>query len=218
MKKRLALSPAVLLCGAIAFAQDYPKMETFVGYTLTRANSATDIPSFHANGGGGQFDYNFDKWFGFVADIGAVHNGNIGGNHIDTTMINYLFGPRVSLRHSRLNPYFEITFGGIGAGTSVAVTGTIVTPPPSVTNPIYLPGQGTLNGNGPVSLRAVHHQTAFAMAVGGGLDIKMSKHVSLRPIGLDYFLTRLQNIRTLNDNNQHNIRYTAGLNFTFGAQ
>ena len=61
-------------------------------------------------------------------------------------------------------------------------------------------------------------QTAFAMTAGGGLDIKLNKHVSFRPIGLEYYLTRFQNLRSQDDNNQNNIRYTAGLNFTFGAQ
>ncbi len=56
------------------------------------------------------------------------------------------------------------------------------------------------------------------MTAGGGLDIKISHHVSFRPIGLDYMLTRLQNLRTANDNNQHNLRYTTGLNFTFGGE
>ncbi len=88
--------------------------------------------------------------------------------------------------------------------------------PPS--QPIYLPGVGTPPANTPVSLRAVASQTAFAMGVGGGLDIKINKHVSFRPISLDYMLTRLQNIRSLNDNNQHNLRFMSGFNFTFGAQ
>ena len=56
------------------------------------------------------------------------------------------------------------------------------------------------------------------MMAGGGLDISINKHVSFRPIGLDYYLTRLQNLRTQNDNNQNNLRYTTGFNFTFGAQ
>jgi hypothetical protein len=70
----------------------------------------------------------------------------------------------------------------------------------------------------PISARLVTSQTAFAMTAGGGLDIKLNKHVSFRPIGLDYYLTRFQNLRTLGDNNQNNLRYTAGFNFMFGAQ
>ena len=56
------------------------------------------------------------------------------------------------------------------------------------------------------------------MAFGGGLDIRINKHLSFRPIGLDYYMMRLQNLRTANDNNQHCIRYTTGFNFTFGAR
>jgi hypothetical protein len=56
------------------------------------------------------------------------------------------------------------------------------------------------------------------MTAGGGLDIKINKHLSFRPIGLDYYMTRLQNLRTQDDNNQNNLRYTTGFNFTFGAQ
>jgi outer membrane protein OmpA-like peptidoglycan-associated protein len=56
------------------------------------------------------------------------------------------------------------------------------------------------------------------MTAGGGLDIKMSKHVSFRPIQVEYFLTRLENLRTFNDNSQNNLRYSAGLNFTFGGE
>jgi hypothetical protein len=56
------------------------------------------------------------------------------------------------------------------------------------------------------------------MALGGGLDIKIAKWVSFRPVGLDWFMTRLQNLRSVDDNNQHHLRYTTGFNFTIGAQ
>src|SRR4029077_2300601 len=69
---------SVLLFSFAAVAEENaPRMETFLGYTFTRANSATNIPAFSANGGSGQFVYNFHKWISAVADVGAVHNGNI---------------------------------------------------------------------------------------------------------------------------------------------
>ncbi|SPE23925.1 conserved exported hypothetical protein [Candidatus Sulfopaludibacter sp. SbA3] len=219
MQKILALTILVALCGVACFAaDDHPKAETFFGFTYMRANSATNVPAFSTNGGGGQLAVDFNKYVGFVMDMGAVHNGNIGGAHLDSTFINYLWGPRISLRHSRLTPYFNILFGGMHAGTSTEVNAVPVGPP-TVSQPIYLPGQPTpVPPNTPVSLRAVASQTGFAMAVGGGLDIKINKTVSFRPIGLDYMMTRLQNIRDLNDRNQNNLRYTTGFNFTFGAQ
>ncbi len=60
-------------------------------------------------------------------------------------------------------------------------------------------------------------QTAFAMTAGG-LDIRINKLLSFRPVALDYELTRLQNLRTAGDNIQNSLRYTTGFNFTFGAR
>jgi opacity protein-like surface antigen len=218
MRNSLSIIAAALLCALAAAAQDTPRVETFVGYTYQRANSATDVPAFSMNGGSGQVAVNFNKWIGFVMDMGAVHNGNVSGLHIDNTLSNYLFGPRVSLRYSRIRPYFQTLFGGAHFGTSVRAS--LVEPPGIPTQPIFIPGEGNVPvGPGqPVTARLVHSQTAFGMTVGGGLDIKINKWVSFRPVGLDYYLTRLQNMRSANDNNQHHLRYTTGFNFTFGAQ
>jgi hypothetical protein len=217
MRKSLSIIAVVFLCALTAAAQDTPRLETFLGYTYNRANSATDVPAFSMNGGGGQVAVNFNKWIGFVMDMGAVHNGNINNRHIDTTLVNYYFGPRLSLRYSRIRPYVNTLFGGAHIGTSTAVNLQTPTIP---SQPIFIPGQGNLPvGPGqPVTARINASQTAFGMVVGGGLDIKINKWVSFRPVGLDYQLTRLQNIRSLNDNNQHHLRYTTGFNFTFGAQ
>jgi hypothetical protein len=86
--------------------------------------------------------------------------------------------------------------------------GSVTVPPPVATG----------SATDAISLRAATQQTAFAMAIGGGLDIKINHVLSFRPIGLDYYMTRLQNLRSMNDNNQHNIRYTTGFNFTFGGE
>jgi Outer membrane protein beta-barrel domain len=206
----------IALFALTAAAQDAPRIETFLGYTYVRANSATFVPAFSSNGGSGQFVYNFNRWFGAVADLGAVHNGKIGSRRLDSTFATFLFGPRLTLGQSpRIAPYFQVLWGGVYATTSTETNGVL---PPDAALPI-LPGQGTINNLGQaLSARLVANETAFAMTAGGGLDIKISKHMSLRPIGLDYYLTRLQNLRSANDNNQNNLRYTAGINFTFGAQ
>ena len=179
-------------------------MEAFLGYTYVRATSGTDLPTFVANGGGGQFAYNFNTWLGGVADLGAVHNGSISGLQIDRTNVNFLFGPRISLWFPRLRPYFQFLFGGVYSTASTPVDIVGATPP-------IIPGE-------PVTARVGAQQTAFAMTAGGGLDIKINKYVMFRPIGLDYYKTRLQNLRAPGDNNQNNLRYTAGVNFIFGAR
>ena len=72
--------------------------------------------------------------------------------------------------------------------------------------------------NGPISARINASNTGFAMFAGGGLDIKVSKHMAFRPIGADYYLTRLPSLLTGNTSNRNNFRYSAGVNFLFGAQ
>jgi len=212
MKKIVSLLVMVLAVTMVAAAQDVTRYETYLGYVYMRANSATTVPAFSTNGGTGQFVVNANHWLGFVADLGAVHNGNISSTHIDTTVSNYLFGPRVTLRKSRISPFIQTLWGGAHAGNSIAVQAV-----PVVGQPIYLPGE-TPAANTAITLRQVASQTAFALTAGGGLDIKINKHASFRPVQLEYFLTRFQNYRTANDNNQNNIRYSAGINFTFGAQ
>jgi hypothetical protein len=113
-----------------------------------------------------------------------------------------------------VHPYIQVLLGGAHVGNSIAVSAI-----PSAGNPIFLPGSPTpIPPNLPVTLRAVASQTAFALTAGGGLDIKLSKWASFRPIQLEYMLTRFQNYRSLNDNNQNNLRYSAGINFTYGGR
>jgi hypothetical protein len=53
------------------------------------------------------------------------------------------------------------------------------------------------------------------MAFGGGVDIPLNKHISIRPGEFDYLLTRFNNAFT--NGNQNNLRYSAGVNFSFGG-
>jgi hypothetical protein len=61
------------------------------------------------------------------------------------------------------------------------------------------------------------------MLAGGGLDLKVGKHIAIRPVGADYYLTRLpnfltQNLPNHNNHNANNFRYTAGVNFLLGKE
>jgi hypothetical protein len=210
MKTTFTVVGGVLLAARAAAADDVPKMETFLGYTYVRANSAGSLPSFSAYGGGGQFVYNFSRWLGAVADLGALHSGAIGGAAIDNTTLNFLFGPRISLRYPRLRTHFQVLWGGAYLAASSQVQTVLAGLGPAIIS-IPEPGQ-------PITACPVTSQTAFAMTAGGGLDMRLNKHVSFRPIAVDYYLTRFQNLRSQNDNSQNNFRYTTGFNFTFGAQ
>ena len=211
MKKSFMLVAAILVFAFVAAAQDVPKFETFLGYTYVRLSSSNDLGSISANGGSGQFVWNFSKWLGVVADLGAVHNNGFGGFDIDNTQAFYLFGPRYSFnKWSRFRPYAQVLFGG---AVYTASTRIDLLPGEDQINPLQpiIPGE-------PITARLRFSQNAFAMTAGGGLDIKINKHFSVRPVGVDYYYTRFSDLRDLGDDSQNHLRYTAGINFTFGAR
>ena len=210
MRKIIAVIAAVPMFALVAAATDVPKMEAFLGYNFVRFNPNSDfIPSFNANGGGGQFVYNFNKWIGGVVDVGAVNKGTLGGFNVDSTVMNFVAGPRVTFHnHSRFVPFGQVLFGGAysTASVPVLVTGGGAIVPPG----IILPPT--------VTARLNASNTGFAMFAGGGLDIKLSKHIAFRPVGADYYLTRLPSLFTGDRSNRNNFRYSAGVNFLFGER
>ena len=64
-------------------------------------------------------------------------------------------------------------------------------------------GGATVGGNGASST------SAFATALGGALDVNLTKKVAFRVGQLDYVMTRFSST------NQNNFRYSTGLVFTF---
>ena len=201
------LMALALLFGAVAVAQDVPKADLFFGYSGLRANSARDIPGFTNNGGLGTFAWDFTNHIAAEFEFGGYHAGNIQNIQFDTTEMTYLFGPRFSLgRSRRFDPYIHTLFGGVHLTTSVPVT--------LVPTPLSTPSATTT--------RIGATQDGFAMALGGGLDIRLSHHVTFRPIQLDYLLTRLADFgltgQPSGTRSQHNVRYAGGVLFTFGGE
>jgi hypothetical protein len=195
------LTGLTILSAADALAQEEtPLTEVGLQYQMLRVNSSRNIPSFTANGGTASFQMNFIDHFAGVAELGAEHNGNIHNVHLDNTWTTYLFGPRVSItkRSSRIVPAFECLLGGVNVAASIK-------------SPLLPDIRGA---------RLTVEQTAFAMAVGGTLDIRLNHRISIRPIQLDYLLTRLNSKPVLNGFetfNQNNLRYGAGVVFRFGS-
>jgi opacity protein-like surface antigen len=58
-------------------------------------------------------------------------------------------------------------------------------------------------------------QNAFAMAVGGGVDYRLTGHFSLRPAQVDYLLTRFNEFGNTNTQTQNNLRVSTGIVFRF---
>jgi opacity protein-like surface antigen len=211
MKKIFVMIAAVLTFALVATATDFPASEVFLGYNFTRfyPNSGF-VPDLNANGGDAQFTYNFSKWVGATVDVGSVTKGTLNHNNWDSTATSFTIGPRFAYHnHSRFTPYVEVLFGGAESSVSTQV-GNLV--PGSVPPNLILPPTSIF------TTRIVASKTGFAMLAGGGLDIKIFKRMSFRPIGVDYYLMRMPSLVTGNDTNLNNIRYTAGVNFQFGAK
>jgi opacity protein-like surface antigen len=222
MRKIIAAIAALPLFAMVASATDVPTAEAFLGYSFVRFNPNSNfIPSFNANGGGGQFVYNVNKWIGGVLDVGAVTKGGLSGLGIDATVVNFVAGPRFTYyNHTRFKPFVQALFGGAYSTASAPIllvngaNGGAVLPPGAVILP---PGVPVIPGI-PISARLNASHTGFAMFAGGGLDIMVTKHMAVRPIGADYYLTRMPSFFTGGQSNRNNFRYSAGVNFMFGAK
>jgi hypothetical protein len=182
--------PTVLLSFAtVAVAQESaptPVAEVGLNYSLTNFHPGNGVSAFTASGGGGSFVYDLNKVFGIAADLRGYHNG--AAANLDTTTFSYLFGPRFSWRRSKVTPYAQALLGGVRMSSNVlaASDGSALT------------------------------ERGFATAFGGGIDIALTHHIALRPVQLDYFMTRVPDFWT--NGQQNNLRYSAGMVFRFGSK
>ena len=195
MRKILWIASIALALPMIAFAQDTPKVEIFGGYSylsvthnislgnIVPTDDAVSQPApqqvapetivpfstLNLNRWNGAFQYNVNPWFGLVADFTGYYGSpsqTIEGTPVTfhTYEYDYLFGPRFSYRHSkRWTPFVHSLFGGGHAHAKA-------------TSPDFTAISFTKN--------------SFAMAIGGGLDLKVANHIALRLVDVDYVLTR----------------------------
>jgi hypothetical protein len=217
----------LLIGGALLFtvaaaATEPPRYEAFLGFTYVRANQFNQnaglgqaIGGFSMYGGSGQFIYNFNKWISAVGDFGAVNKPNVGILNASNTTAFTFAGPRIYWRKGHWSPFGEVLFGAAYRHVSTGVFAVTdpTTPFLPVVNPSTLfPGPDTL-----VSSRISTTQNAFAMEAGGGLDYRFNKYFSIRPVEVDYVLTRFPSLSTGFRENQSSIKASAGVVFTFGA-
>ena len=173
----------------LAKAQEEPSgLELFGGYYYARFNVNANVPgvapseTFNGNGGGGQVEYNANRWLGVVGDLGGYGATSTTNGALVGGAFTYLFGPRLNFRHGKVTPFAQTLFGGIRTTDGIGRSGA---------------------------------ENNFAMTAGGGIDVKVSKHVSVRPVQAEYFMTKLPD--GLN-NRQNNFRFGTGIIFRFGEK
>jgi opacity protein-like surface antigen len=208
--KTLATVFAVSLSFALtAVAADAPRFGAFIGYDWMNFNpDVANIPSFHANGGSGQFMYNFSKGFGVAFDAGLVSRDSVA-RVFSNRQSHFLLGPRYGFyNHSRFTPFVEALFGASRGTVSLDL---------NQVQEVFPSSSITLPSN--VSARLSASRTSFALMAGGGLDIRVTeKVITYRLFDADYYLVRPDSFITGQNVNKNNVRLTTGVNFTWGAR
>jgi opacity protein-like surface antigen len=196
----------------------YPKAELFLGYSyvhsmpfqpmLTPGNRMVRL-----NGGSASIAFNLNRYLGLVGDFGGfdvtkLQIAGAGANppraaDASGTAYTFMAGPRLSFRYSRVTPFVQVLFGGVHASavTLSNCTGVLCTPLPS--------------------------ENSFAMTAGGGIDLKIHRHIAIRIVQAEYLMTNFADLSTgnvelpgpvtLNRNMQNDIRLSSGLVFGFGG-
>jgi len=115
-----------------------------------------------SHGWEGSAAFNANRWFGVVADFGGQYTS------IDTPdsserirTHSFLFGPRVSARGRHVTPFAHALFGAAHNDSRAREAG----------------------------LNLHFSDNSFAVVLGGGLDVRLSRRVAVRAFQLDYLQT-----------------------------
>jgi len=193
-----------LVFSFIASAQSAPRADIFGGYTYNRVSGFTipfqalfntqgpafPVPAYGLNGYTGSVNVRAYRWLGVTAEITDLYGTplkKVLSTPIDSREheYSYLAGPRVSVsfRHERWTPFLQALYGE-AHGTAL----------------VTVPGEA---GSFYISERK------FAVAIGGGLDLKLKKHVAVRLAQAEYAVTHFESSQ------QKNLRISTGFVFRF---
>lgn len=209
MRKLVLLIAICLSCIPACLAQDkdYSDWEFYIGYAHERANNGADrldktavrvLPNgsvtavdFQSkrigfNGGIGEVVANVHPNVGLVADFSATFANpdffdRLSGRtfHARLQRYNLLFGPRFNWRNSTpLIPFAHALFGAT-----------------------YYRARFP---SGDISCQT-RDETAFAMGLGGGLDLRTGSHIDVRAFQFDYLPVFFTHKR------EDNLRFSAGI-------
>lgn len=204
MPKTTAAFLATLILSMCAAAQDAPKVEVFTGYSFNRVafplSSNFDIGNGHGNLQGWDVSaaVNPLRWVGLEADFAGYYGTATGStlfkppdcvlctsefgatvHHVYT----FMAGPRIFQRDGKLTLFAHALFGGARTNADELLFFGVSNPP--------------------------QISTAFAMVLGGGIDVQLSRHFALRAQP-DYLRTQVLGKQ------MNNFRVSAGPVFRFG--
>jgi opacity protein-like surface antigen len=139
-----------------------------------------------SHGWDGSVAFNANRWLGVVADFGGQYTSLDAPDSSERIRTHsFLFGPRFSARRSRhVTPFAHALFGAAHNDSRAREAG----------------------------LDLHFNDNSFALALGGGLDVRLGRRVAVRAFQLDYLRTGFFG------QTQHNGRLAFGLVLRLGKQ
>jgi opacity protein-like surface antigen len=229
MRRLFVFAGALLLAAVTAVAQDsegYPRVETAPAFTYVHNSPILGgSQSFNCYGFGGTIAYNFTSLIGLAADLSGCRVAGLDntygiGSKVHVGEGTYVFGPRFTFRHfGKLQPFLEVNFGvehvdvRCNNGNAGNACGSLSAVQPLPTDAVVIV---------PINPNATSYgQNAFALTVGGGLNIKFNKKIALRLVQAEYLYTRFGNDCQFavcsNNNSQNSFRLKSGIVIGWGG-
>ncbi|MCL6564998.1 MAG: porin family protein [Acidobacteriia bacterium] len=192
MRTRLYLCTALLLISLPAAAQTTPAVEIFGGYQYARINPGEGVDGFNQNGWNAALQVNANNWFGIVADFSGVYGS-----------------PTISIPGVG-SAEVDTNFHSFLFGPQISYRGH------ERVTPFVRALFGAIRANAE-AFGTAESQTAFGMALGGGVDVNVHDRVAIRLIQADYVLSRFEGFSGQTEN-QHNARLSFGVVFRLGSR
>jgi outer membrane immunogenic protein len=179
--RKLLIAVALLFIGAAgASAQEDRGFDVSGTYHYVRLNPGNGASGENCQGGSGSVGAYFSARIGVIGEFGGCKLTGLPSG-VTAHELSYLFGPRV---------YFPMSRGRVFPFVQALFGGDRFS--------------GGVSGLGSSSTNA------FAAAVGGGADVTLTRHISLRAVQVDYFYTHF------NSASQNNFRIQTGIVYRFG--
>jgi len=161
---------------------DIAPLEVSFAYSYLRANANPgQCGCFNLSGGNVEAALHVYRWLGLAADFSGENTANVNNGGQGLSLISFTAGPRVSFSfHRKFTPFAQALFGAAHG----------------------------FNSYFPVVAGPTTNATDFAMIAGGGFDVRIARHIAIRPIEADYLLTQLPNGV---NGTQNNLRLSAGV-------
>jgi outer membrane protein OmpA-like peptidoglycan-associated protein/opacity protein-like surface antigen len=181
----IALSGAAFGQNTSDYKNDTPMFNFSAGYERTQANAPPGTcQCFSANGGYISGSFFFSNHLSAEARFSGATSSNISSLGQNLNLYTIVAGPKLSFTTHRFSPYVHVLFGEAHATNSYFPTATSYTTT----------------------------ATSFALAPGGGVDLSLSPHWSVRLVEAEYLRTGFPNGST---NTQNQLQIGAGIVYKF---